>query len=545
MTSSETKKTIANLKNDLSSKNHEEVYEAAGTCVCLLANQSFLSQIDTSSQKSLFDTLMKTLKSTQESKVMHRVLQSVASSRISKDIYVHSLSENLDTLCGILQTADLPLALTVEALKVVSILFVANPPAAAELGKSWFPCTFAKLFHTDSKVRKAAVFAFIRIGDALNKMSDSTAMSKFQSMVVGDLKNKHLKDMMHILDKGKYDILQVWRTVITLLGKELHTSKSLINSLLNLLEKAFKDIHPEVRVEAYLSWCTIIDSFALSKEAISSNKSLQMLMLPFRIQKVKTAEICRAKLHTWWHFICVLSAKHCLVPNFDLVLVPFLQFCFIRGLTPEGSKGAISNRNLIMSGALSSPGQAHSSLQHTSAEMLAQLLAPSSDIPRCTLTKEDIREHVVSSVFLRHYALLMKSFSEAVRSLNFNDAEQNALGIHLFCSLLMHVKTIATWDVQKKEAVDMVREFFVTLAQFENCEPGNSESHFLYEFYNILTIGTRALPKKIFNSHQYYISSSSSGGARDVLCGTLSNHLMAQLCSPTLLHYALTDDRQV
>lgn len=547
LTSTETKKAFTNLKNDLNSQHEEEVYEAAGACIHLLANQSFLSQVDTSSQKALWDIIMKILKTNKDRKIMNRILQSLAKSRLSKEVYVNSLMENFDTLSELLQTVNLPIALIVEALHVVLVLFSASPLASVEFAESWFPITFSKLFHTNFRVRKVAVIVVGKIGEALNRMSNDAARSKLLSTVMGDLKNKYCKDMVRILVSSHFDILQVWRTIVTLLDAQLHTNRTLINSLLDVVEKAFKVTNPEVRVDAFLCWRTIIDNFALSKDTITNPRKLQLLITPFKIINARTEGVSNTKLLTWWHFICVLSNKNCLVPNFEQVVVPLLHFCFTNGSTPEGNKGGISNRNLIMSGALSSPSRAFSSLHLICAEMLVQLLATEDSVSKCTFSVQVIGECVMSSaLFLRHYPLFMKCFSEVIHFLNFNEVQQKTLGIILFHSLLTYVKAIFAPDLQKKETVDVVRELFSTLSHIEShCEPGNSESHFLFEFYNILMIGSLALPKKIFNSHQYRISSSTGGGARDVMCGTLSNHLITQLCSPALLHHTLTDQRQV
>ncbi|XP_050726044.1 telomere-associated protein RIF1-like isoform X42 [Eriocheir sinensis] len=546
MSSAETKKAFINLKNDLSSQNEEEVYEAAGACVHLLANQSILLQVDTSCQKALCDILMKILKTHKKNNLTTRILQSLAKSRFSKEVYLTNLKENFDTLGGLLRTVDIPVAVILETLQVMLVFFNASPLTSVELAESWFPTVFSELFHTHVKVRKVAVIVINHIGEALNKLPNDSARGRLVNTVLGDLKKKYCsKDMMNLLYNKQYDVFRVWRTVVTLFDTQLHASRTLINNLLEVMDKAFKCTLSEVKVEAFLCWRTLIDNFALSRDAISNPRKLHLLISPFKLKNVKTEDVFNMKLLTWWHLVCVMSDKNCLVPNFDLVVVPLLHFCFISGPILESSKGGISNRNLIMSGALSPPGRSFSSLHCTSAEILVQLLATENNSSKITLSVQAIGEHVISSaLFLRHYPLLMKCFGEAIQTLNFSDTQQKTLGIFLFRSLLTRIKAVAAPDVQKKEAVDVVRELFSTLSHIEShCEPESSNCHFLFEFYNILTIGSLALPNKIFNSHQYRIASSGGGGARDVMCGTLSNHLVTQLCSPALLQNALTNQR--
>lgn len=542
----ETKKAFINLKNDLGSQNEEEVYEAAGACIHLLASQAIPLQVDTSYQKALCDILIKMLKTHKKNNLITRILQSLAKSRFSKEVYLANLKDNFDTLSGLLRPVDTSVTVILETLQVMLVFFNVNPLASVELAESWFPTMFSELFHTHIKVRKVSVIVINHIGEALNKLANDSARGKLVNTVLGDLKKKYCsKDMMNLLYNKQYDVFRVWRTVVSLFDTQLHASRTLINTLLEVMDKAFKCTLSEVKVEAFLCWRTLIDNFALSRDAISNPRKLHLLISPFKLKNVKTEDVFNMKLLTWWHLVCVMSDKNCLVPNFDLVVVPLLHFCFISGPISESSKGGISNRNLIMSGALSSPGRSFSSLHCTSAEILVQLLATEDNSSNITLSVQAIREHVISSaLFLRHYPLLMKCFGEAVQTLNFSDAQQKTLGIFLFRSLLKRIKTIAAPDVQKKEAVDVVRELFSTLSHIEShCEPESSNCHFLFEFYNILTIGNLALPNKILNSHQYRIAPSSGGGARDVMCGTLSNHLVTQLCSPALLQNALTNQR--
>ncbi|XP_045136496.1 LOW QUALITY PROTEIN: telomere-associated protein RIF1-like [Portunus trituberculatus] len=542
MGASDTGKVLKNLKADLTSQNEKEVLDALGVCMHLLASSSFLAGIDTSGQKSLYATLIKVLKTQRDKKIINIVLQSLARSRLTKEVYINDLDESFDVLREILQSKDLPPPVMYEALQVILVLFSACPEPSLKRGKSWFPVAFSNLFHTSVKVRKSALAVIGEVGETLDKMEDPSLRSNLMKTVLPDLKDKYCKDMVRMVLGGDISILQVWRETVGLLGTVLHSSRSLINCLLNVVEKAFKISDHEVRVESFNSWRTIMDNFALDKNSLTNQMKLKLLLAPFKINNAKTEDVCCAKLRVWWHLVRLLSDQRHLATSFDQAVVPLLYFCFVGSMPSERNKGGLSNRNLIMSGALSSPHRTFTSLHTTHAEVLAQILATDIDDHKYRYSLPVIKEQVMSSVlFMRHYPLLLKCFDEAIQTMKFSDERQKSLGTLIFSFLLAHIRGITSADVQKKEVVDVVKELFSTLSHIESlCQPGDSQSHFLFKFFNLLTVGNLALPKKVLNSHQYHIPTTSSGDAQDIMCGTLSNHLIAQLCRPALLHHAVS-----
>ncbi|KAG0720846.1 Telomere-associated protein RIF1 [Chionoecetes opilio] len=500
----ETRQVLQNLKVDLTSHKDEEVHEAAGLCVHLLASPSFLAHVGAAEQKDLCDILVTTLKTNKSRKITDIVLQSLAKSRLKREAYLGDLQDTFKILREILQMKDLSASVVCEALQVVLILLNAEPGAAVRLGTSWFPSTFSKMFHANLKVRNSALEVTAKVRETMEEMATPGVRSDLITMVMADLKDKYCKDMARMVLGGSYTILQVWREVVSLLGTELHSMRSLTNLLLNVVEKAFKISEPEVRVESFNTWRVIIDNFALDKNTLTHQKKLQLLLAPLKVSNSRTEEVCSTKLHIWWHLVCLLADQKCLAANFDLAAVPLLQFCFIGGLSSERDKVGRSNRNLIMSGAVSSPHRTFSTLHGAHAEILAQLLTSDTNVPKYKHSSV-IHHHLMSpALFMRHYPLLLRCFSETVQTLDFKDVQQNTLGKHIFSSLLGHIRAATVPNVQKKEVVDVV-----------------------------------------LNSHQYHIPACGSVDAQDIMCGTLSNHLITQLCRPPLLHHALTDSNFV
>lgn len=123
----------------------------------------------------------------------------------------------------------------------------------------------------------------------------------------------------------------------------MHQGSSLINCLLEVIQKAFKSPIEKVRVGAYENWKELIDNFAnelgraflrfdffflsylyqkayflFISDILSNVKRLTLLLQPLRLNNGHSESILKVKMQTWWHLIVCLGPK--LQPNIDLVL---------------------------------------------------------------------------------------------------------------------------------------------------------------------------------------------------------------------------------
>lgn len=357
-----------------------------------------------------------------------------------------------------------------------------------------------------------------------------------------DLKTKHCKTMNRLLGAECTDILKGWKLIVHMLGKELHPGTSLINGLLEVVEKGFKSPKSEIRVDAFRCWQALIDNFSLDETVLTHSKRLKLLLAPLKANNAKTEDIALAKLLAWWHLVRKLGKKA--ATNFDLVIAPLLRFCFGCGLTAGSAAAGLSERNLIMSGAAASPGRKFSGLHVTCAEILGQILSVGlniSGLQSFSFSTPTLEESVIPNqvAYVRNYQLLMGCVKEAVQSLNSQERKQCLLGLFLFQSVLGHLRVVITTDTSKKDSVEPVKELFTVITALESqCCPGDAQSQFVYKFLEMVTVGTLALPKSVLNSRQYNISTGNT--MRDMMSGTLSNYLIRELCKPTLLHYATT-----
>ncbi|XP_047486990.1 telomere-associated protein RIF1-like [Penaeus chinensis] len=533
----DTQKTLSNLKADLFNDNCDISYEAAGLCGCLLANETFRSLLTKENEGQALDMLIKAIGETKEKKVLTRTLWSLGKSRLSQEVYIERLKKILETINNVLKVEDGSAVAVLEALQVVESLLKLIPDEMNKETKEWFPNVFVFLFHDAMRVRMSA-FACISVGRSFLITED--LKSDILKLIIPDLKAKHCKTMNRLIGAECTDVLKEWRLIVEILGKELHPGTSLINGLLEVVEKGFKSVKAEIRIEAFKCWQSLIDNFSLDEAVLTHSKRLKLLLAPLKANNAKTEDIALAKLLSWWHLVCKLGKKA--TSNFDLVIAPLLRFCFGCGAPASGAASGLSERNLIMSGAAASPGRKFSGLHVTCAEILGQILSAGlniSGLQPFSFTTPILEYPVIPNqvIFIRNYQFFMSCVKEAVQSLNSQERKQCLLGIFLFQSVLAHLRVVITTDVSKKDSVEPVKELFTMISAIESqCRPGDSQSQFVYKFLELVIVGSLGLPKTVLNSRQYHISTGNT--MRDMMSGTLNNYLIHELCKPTLLHYA-------
>ena len=70
------------------------------------------------------------------------------------------------------------------------------------------------------------------------------------------------------------------------LGKTLHQSgegTSMLNSLLQVVEKSFKHEDDSMKVHAYEAWMVLMDNFALNPQMIVGSKRITLLIKPLTV----------------------------------------------------------------------------------------------------------------------------------------------------------------------------------------------------------------------------------------------------------------------
>ncbi|XP_042219297.1 telomere-associated protein RIF1-like [Homarus americanus] len=538
----DTHKTLVNIKTDLLNGAIETSYEAAGVCGCLLANVSFLSLLNKEDEVEILDVLIKVIKEAKEKKVLTRSLWSLGKSKLKKNVYLEKVQQIIETLIGILTPGDSSSVTVHEAIQVLQALLENIPDELCNEARQWLPCLFLYLSHEVSRVRVSALSTVHKAKTLLERPDYNDIKSDIVKMIIPDIKTQYCKQMNRLVVMECVDVFESWRMVVHLLGKELHSGLLLINSLLEVIEKGFKSPNPVIRIESFKCWQTLMDNFSLDINLLTNIKRLKLLLAPLKTNNARREDIAYAKLQSWWHLVCKLGKKASV--NFDIVIVPLLRFCFDCGSSTGGAAVGIAGRNLIMSGAAAPPGTKFSGLHVFSAEILAQILSVGGNISGLSTynyTTPKMEEPLLTSpsMFFRYHQLLLNCTGKAVQSLSSHERKQYLLGVFLFQSVLAHIRMLISTDTSKKESVEPVKELFNTISSLEReCSPGDSQSQFVFKFFEMVMVGSLALPKSVLNSRHHHISTSNT--MRDMMSGTLSYHLIRELCKPGLLHYATT-----
>ncbi|XP_068630058.1 telomere-associated protein RIF1-like [Battus philenor] len=142
--------------------------------------------------------------------------------------------------------------------------------------------------------------------------------------------------MKNLLDAGSDIWYRLWIVFIKLLKNQITKSSSSIgspiNSMLPVVESAFK-MNVKNRCRAFQCWNVLIDNFSTETNEVYINKRLKLLMIPLTSNNAKVEETALAKLNTWWHLIRKFETK---IKNyFEMVLLPFLHFCFGKPAVPN------------------------------------------------------------------------------------------------------------------------------------------------------------------------------------------------------------------
>lgn len=93
--------------------------------------------------------------------------------------------------------------------------------------------------------------------------------------------------MLAAVEKGDKNGLLLWKNLIRILGKSLHLpgeGTHLLNSLLQVVEKAFKHNNNDLRIAAYNAWMALMDNFALNHSTLISKKRVKLLVRPLIVR---------------------------------------------------------------------------------------------------------------------------------------------------------------------------------------------------------------------------------------------------------------------
>ena len=124
----------------------------------------------------------------------------------------------------------------------------------------------------------------------VNKVQPLTQGYDISKMSPLFLPNGEVKDwMMTSVQNGKENGLAVWGGLVRILGRSLHLPGDgtvLLNSLLHVVEKAFKHNSNAIRIAAYKAWMVLMDNFALNHTVLVTRRRIKLIIRPLLVSPI-------------------------------------------------------------------------------------------------------------------------------------------------------------------------------------------------------------------------------------------------------------------
>lgn len=521
------------MKTDLFNEENDVSYEVTGFLGCFLANEKLMDLLTGEEEQDILDSLIKLLVETKAKPVLTRGLWSLAQSKFECETYNKNLSKLLTVIIDILK-CDPTNIIIYETLQVMKSLLESVPKEVIEKVEDWFPQIFEYLFHDVHRIRGVA-YSCLNFCQLYNQHK-LVHLHKYIIPFIPKLKSHYCKQMKQFVEDNCTFVLKIWRLLVLILGKNLHSRTTLINGFLEVVEKAFKSPKSEFRVDAFKCWYVLIGNFSNDIEVLTQPKRLKLLIAPLKSNNAKTEDIAYMKLHTWYFLLS--KVENHIIEHFDLVVIPLLKFCFNSNRILQS--GA-SERTLLMSGA-PTPCTKYNTLLLKACEVLARVLSQDNQ-SLCCFTLADLSQPVINeSLFAKNSTLIFGCIADALTSLEYENKEHRELGCLILQTTLKHIVSITEANPTKKECVELVKELF-KLYEFieQESKSGDTANSFAYEFLKMIIIGDVTFSHHILHSSQYYIPVGSK--LRDMMNGTLSNFLAHKLTTPGLLNKAFMDTR--
>lgn len=237
-------------------------------------------------------------------------------------------------------------------------------------------------------------------------------ISKFNPLL---LPNGVVKEwMITAVQSGNQDGLTVWSELVRILGKSLHQPGEgtvLLNSLLHVVEKAFKHNANNIRIAAYKAWMMLMDNFALNHAVLTTKRRVKLIVRPlFGSISNRTEEQVQLKFDAWWYYFGLLGPS--LENQIESVVIPFLKFCFSSTVSEAtgGAKGGSKEPQ--------SPAKKYSSLRKKCVEATAILFCGLNAVKASYLDISKLQEGCLNQGllkpqhFIEHYSTILQCVTE-------------------------------------------------------------------------------------------------------------------------------------
>ncbi|GAB6028778.1 DNA-binding protein rif1 [Chamberlinius hualienensis] len=213
-------------------------------------------------------------------------------------------------------------AVEFEAVRAIESFLNCFPSATESMSSQWFELIFLRTVHSSPNIRHLAMHIFLERKSFLQQEIELLVsfIPQLKSVIV-----PKMKDLLN--EDTSIEVLKLWGGIVHVLGDLLHRGASLINCLLEVMEKAFRSNSEEVLQGACVAWKELVNNFSSNTTLITNYKRLELLLRPFiEIIRIESEDVIHAKILTWWHLADRLGPH--LQSNFNLVLRPLFDHCF-------------------------------------------------------------------------------------------------------------------------------------------------------------------------------------------------------------------------
>nr|XP_006822116.1 PREDICTED: telomere-associated protein RIF1-like [Saccoglossus kowalevskii] len=547
---SKTSNLVCVYERDMLDDNNElsqAALQSLGFCV---HHQDISKSISQKDSLTLVKALCNTLLKTTDKSTCTRALWCIAKQNFPHD----SINNELHgILCAVehalVKGGYQSMSVEHEAINAIITLLEQLPNSMKLHALRWGNLVLPLLLHSAHKIRERALHAM--------RLGFSALMSRQQELVktlVSDIKSLFSQEMTKLFEnQQELHVLTVWQYLIDLLGKALHKGGSLINSLLTIVERAFKSSIVQVKCAAFHAWQHLIDNFALDMEVLCNHKRMKLLLQPFKVTVSKQEAVAVAKLDAWWHFAQVFENR--LAMTFDQICVPLLQFslglsstnniqCPSTPIVHQGAAGRLSTPTQQRNGAVSSPGTPYmnlaatngsmspvvtacNSLQMKGCEILAHLLRKTdlpADVVKMDFTLGPLKYPLInsSSVFIKVSVVLIHAVRETMCS--YGNQIPETLVTFIWQCLSSHMKTLLDMGT-KKDTVEIFTLYLASLQAIINSE--RFTPTYILKLIDIVS----KLPQKALSSPAYHV------GNAELMHGTPALFLIQQM-----FHYSFLEN---
>lgn len=184
------------------------------------------------------------------------------------------------------------------------------------------PVVFTSALEDNEDVRKAALSVLTKLAKGIEQnqyLKNGDSWSEVKECII-----KSLPRITQFLENGVEEWCQLWCIIISLHGSQLISDYVNINSLLKIVEKAFKMKIENGRLLGFTCWHALIDNFSLVATEMNS-RYLNLILIPLKAPNHSNSQLCHAKLETWKHLM--KQIEHC-DANIKQAVPSFLQFLY-------------------------------------------------------------------------------------------------------------------------------------------------------------------------------------------------------------------------